>query len=72
MSESFYSVLGVVVTASDSDIKKAYRKLAMKWHPDKNPMNVEIANEKFKEIAEAYDVLSDTTKRSEYDNLLAG
>lgn len=67
MAENFYAILGVEETASNADIKKAYRKLAMTWHPDKNPSNVDVANEMFKAIAEAYDTLIDATKRSEYD-----
>ncbi|XP_034550629.1 dnaJ homolog subfamily B member 2 isoform X2 [Notolabrus celidotus] len=63
----YYSVLGVIKTASQDDIKKAYRKLALKWHPDKNPDNKEEAEKKFKEVAEAYEVLSDKSKRDEYD-----
>ncbi|XP_041858056.1 dnaJ homolog subfamily B member 2 isoform X2 [Melanotaenia boesemani] len=63
----YYSVLGVSRTASQDDIKKAYRKLALKWHPDKNPDNKEEAERKFKELAEAYEVLSDRSKRDEYD-----
>ena len=62
----YYDILGVAKTASDSEIKKAYRKLAMKYHPDRNPDNKE-AEKSFKEAAEAYEVLSDTTKRSRYD-----
>uniref|UniRef100_A0A8B9LTN5 J domain-containing protein n=1 Tax=Astyanax mexicanus TaxID=7994 RepID=A0A8B9LTN5_ASTMX len=53
----YYDVLGVSRSASQDDIKKAYRKLALRWHPDKNPDNKEEAERKFKEIAEAYEVL---------------
>ncbi len=62
----YYEVLGVQKGANAEDIKKAYRKLAMKYHPDRNPDNKE-AEEKFKEAAEAYEVLSDDDKRARYD-----
>lgn len=62
----YYEVLGVSKTATEDEIKKAYRKLAIKYHPDKNPGNKE-AEEKFKEAAEAYDVLHDANKRRQYD-----
>ena len=62
----YYEVLGVNKGASDDEIKKAFRKLAVKYHPDKNPGD-KTAEEKFKEINEAYSVLSDKTKRSRYD-----
>ena len=62
----YYDVLEIGKTASDADIKKAYRKLAIKYHPDRNPGDKE-AEEKFKEAAEAYDVLSDPDKRAKYD-----
>ncbi|MFM8301293.1 MAG: DnaJ domain-containing protein, partial [Gemmatimonadota bacterium] len=61
-----YATLGVDKTASDDDIKKAYRKLAMQYHPDRNGGSKE-AEEKFKEITEAYDVLRDPQKRAAYD-----
>jgi DnaJ-class molecular chaperone len=67
MGKDFYSILGVSRTANESELKKAYRKLAMKWHPDKNPTNVEAAQAKFQEISEAYAVLSDSQKRRIYD-----
>ena len=66
MSQDYYSVLGVDRSASAADIKKAYRKIAMKFHPDKNPGNQE-AEDKFKEAAEAYDVLGDPDKKARYD-----
>uniref|UniRef100_A0A8C5SZ17 DnaJ heat shock protein family (Hsp40) member B8 n=1 Tax=Laticauda laticaudata TaxID=8630 RepID=A0A8C5SZ17_LATLA len=59
--------LGLNQNASQEDIKRAYRKLALKWHPDKNPYNKEDAEKKFKAVAEAYEVLSDPQKRSLYD-----
>ncbi|XP_032657234.1 dnaJ homolog subfamily B member 8 [Chelonoidis abingdonii] len=64
---NYYEVLGLHQKASQDDIKKSYRKLALKWHPDKNPNNKEEAEKKFKAIAEAYEVLSDPQKRSIYD-----
>ena len=62
----YYKILGVDKGASDAEIKKAYRKVAMKYHPDKNPGDKE-AEEKFKESAEAYEVLRDPEKRQRYD-----
>jgi len=62
----FYSTLGVARTASDDEIKRAYRKLAMQFHPDRNNGSQE-AEAKFKEITEAYDVLRDPNKRATYD-----
>lgn len=62
----YYEVLGVAKNASDDEIKKAYKKMAIKYHPDRNPDNKE-AEEKFKEAAEAYDVLRDPQKRARYD-----
>lgn len=62
----YYDILGVAKNASDDDLKKAYRKLAMKYHPDRNPDSKE-AEDKFKEAKEAYEMLSDAGKRSAYD-----
>ena len=65
--EDLYEVLGVQRTATQSEIKSAYRKLAIKYHPDKNPGD-KAAEEKFKKITAAYDVISDETKRRQYDS----
>ncbi|MDR1891322.1 MAG: molecular chaperone DnaJ [Puniceicoccales bacterium] len=62
----YYDILGVSKGASDEDIKKAYRRMAVKYHPDKNPGD-KVAEEKFKEVAEAYEVLKDSDKRAAYD-----
>lgn len=62
----YYEILNVSKTASGVEIKRAYRKLAMKYHPDRNPDDKE-AEIKFKEISEAYEILSDDSKRSRYD-----
>ena len=67
MAKDYYRILGVPTNASDGEIKKAYRKLAMQYHPDRNPGKEEWANEKFKEINEAYGVLGDPQKRKQYD-----
>ena len=66
--EDYYEILGIKKDATEAEIKKAYRKLALKWHPDKNPDNREEAEEHFKKINEAYSVLSDKNKRNQYDH----
>ncbi|KAI4383326.1 hypothetical protein MLD38_009176 [Melastoma candidum] len=67
MGVDYYKLLQVDRSAGDDELKKAYRKLAMKWHPDKNPNNKKDAEAKFKQISEAYEVLSDPQKRAIYD-----
>jgi DnaJ-class molecular chaperone len=67
MGKDYYQTLGVPRDASSEDIKKAYRQLAMQFHPDRNPGKEGWANEKFKEINEAYGVLGNTQKRQQYD-----
>ena len=62
----YYEILGVSKSADDAEIKKSFRRLAMKYHPDRNPGD-KAAEEKFKEAREAYEVLSDANKRSAYD-----
>jgi len=66
--QDYYKVLGLEKTANDEEIKKSYKELARKWHPDKNPYNKDEATKKFELISEAYGVLSDPQKRKTYDN----
>jgi curved DNA-binding protein CbpA len=67
--KDYYQILNVSQDASAQDIKKAFRRLALQYHPDRNPENVREAGEKFKEINEAYEVLGDEQKRWKYDRL---
>lgn len=66
-AQTYYQVLGIERTATDDEIKKAYRKKALKWHPDRNPDHKETAERRFKEVSEAYEALSDPQKRAVYD-----
>lgn len=70
--KDYYKILGVSEDTTVEQIKSAYRKLALKFHPDRNPTNRKEAEEKFKEISEAYYVLSDPKKRKEYDEIKSG
>jgi curved DNA-binding protein CbpA len=67
--KDYYRILGVNKDASAKDIKKAFRQLALRYHPDRNPGNLKQAEEKFKEINEAHEVLGDEQKRRQYDRL---
>ena len=67
MGKDYYAILGVPKDADEAALKKAYKKQALKWHPDRNPDNKTAAEAKFKEVAEAYEVLSDKNKRAIYD-----
>eukprot|EP00285_Hemiselmis_virescens_P005962 CAMPEP_0173390112 /NCGR_PEP_ID=MMETSP1356-20130122/14304_1 /TAXON_ID=77927 ORGANISM="Hemiselmis virescens, Strain PCC157" /NCGR_SAMPLE_ID=MMETSP1356 /ASSEMBLY_ACC=CAM_ASM_000847 /LENGTH=76 /DNA_ID=CAMNT_0014347433 /DNA_START=225 /DNA_END=451 /DNA_ORIENTATION=+ len=66
-SEDYYQVLGIARGASEAEMKKAYKKLALRWHPDKNPEDREGAEANFKRVSEAYDVLTDPQKKQVYD-----
>ena len=70
MGKDYYKILDVGKEADEEEIKKAYRKAALKWHPDRHQNEKEIAEKKFKEISEAYEVLSDKNKRQIYDQVL--
>ena len=67
LSSDYYKIMGIARNATDIELKKAYRKLALKWHPDKNQDKKELASENFKKVAEAYEILSDTNKRNLYN-----
>jgi len=65
--KNYYNILGINQTDDLSEIRKNYKQQARKWHPDKNPNNIKEAEEKMKDINEAYEILSDKTKREKYD-----
>jgi DnaJ family protein B protein 4 len=67
--KDYYAILGLKADADEEEIKKAYRKAALKWHPDRHQSDKEVAEKKFKEISEAYEVLSDKNKRVVYDQV---
>ena len=67
LSSDYYKIMGIDRNASDSELKKEYRKLALKWHPDRNLDNKELAADNFKTVSEAYEILSDTNKRNIYN-----
>ena len=69
MGKDYYAILGIAKDADEEAIKKAYRKAALMWHPDRHQNDKEIAEKKFKEISEAYEVLSDKSKRGIYDQV---
>src|SRR2546428_5471847 len=69
MKRDYYEILGVSRSATEDDVKKAYRKLALRYHPDRNPEDRHEAEERFKEISEAYQVLSDPERRGPYSPL---
>jgi len=70
-AKDYYDILGVARDATGREIRKAFRRLALRYHPDKNPDNVLESEEKFKKINEAYEVLSDEEKRREYDYFMS-
>ena len=70
--KNYYQVLGVDSDVSQEEIKRAFRRLALRYHPDRNPDDQKQAEERFKEINEAYEVLGDSSKRQRYDFLIAG
>ncbi|PIA15821.1 DnaJ-domain-containing protein, partial [Coemansia reversa NRRL 1564] len=67
VESKYYDLLGISVGAKPDEIKKAYRKLSLQWHPDKNPDNLEVATERFQQVSQAYSVLSDPSTRERYD-----
>jgi curved DNA-binding protein CbpA len=69
--KDYYQVLGVSIDAEHDEIKKAFRRLALRYHPDRNPQSQKQAEEKFKEINEAYQVLGDEYERQQYDYMIA-
>ncbi|KAJ2795026.1 DnaJ sub B member 6, partial [Coemansia guatemalensis] len=67
VESKYYDLLGIPVNAKPEEIKKAYRKLSLQWHPDKNPDNLQVATERFQQVSQAYSVLSDPSSRERYD-----
>jgi molecular chaperone DnaJ len=67
VQKDYYKILGIAISATSGQIKKAYRQLAMKYHPDRNPDNEDWANQKIKEVNEAFSVLGDLEKKQQYD-----